>query len=75
MTTAVEWLANQLPLGVKGSILDKIEKALEIKKEQIVDGIVQTIMNKLNIYSEVGILNLVEQAEQYYKENFKQQEQ
>ena len=75
MTTAVEWLANQLPLGVKGSILDKIDKALEIEKEQIVDGIVQTMMNKLNIYSEVGILNLVEQAEQYYKENFKQQEQ
>ena len=35
MKTAVEWLANQLPLGVKGAILDKIEKALEIEKEHI----------------------------------------
>jgi hypothetical protein len=52
-----------------------IEPFIQMEKEQIVDGIVQTMINKLNIYSEVGILNLVEQGEQYYNETFKQQEQ
>jgi hypothetical protein len=33
--TAVEWLAGQLPLGVKGSILDKIEQAKEMEAKHI----------------------------------------
>lgn len=32
---AVEWFVKQLPLGVKGAILDKIEQAKEMEKEQI----------------------------------------
>jgi len=35
--TAVEWLVTKLPLGVKGAILDKIEQAKEMEKEQIID--------------------------------------
>lgn len=31
--TAVEWLVKQLPLGVKGAILDKIEQAKEMEKQ------------------------------------------
>jgi hypothetical protein len=36
MKTAVEWLVTKLPLGVKGAILDKIEQAKEMEKEQII---------------------------------------
>ena len=34
MNTAVEWLVKQLPLGVKGAILDKIEQAKEMEEEE-----------------------------------------
>ena len=37
MKTAVEWLVTKLPLGVKGAILDKIEQAKEMEKEQLKD--------------------------------------
>lgn len=33
--TAVEWLVSQLPLGVKGAIMDKIEQAKAMEKKQI----------------------------------------
>ena len=32
--TAVEWLVTKLPLGVKGAILDKIEQAKAMEREQ-----------------------------------------
>jgi hypothetical protein len=35
--TAVEFLVNQLPIGVKSAILDKIEQAKEMEKEQIIE--------------------------------------
>ena len=31
--TAVNWLVSQLPLGVRGAIMDKIEQAIEMEKE------------------------------------------
>jgi hypothetical protein len=58
MKTAVEWLVTKLPLGVKGAILDKIEQAKEMEKEQIIDACKQCS------YS-------YEEAEQYYNETFK----
>jgi hypothetical protein len=73
--TAVEWLVEQITLPELGDnpqwVQDAIEQAKEMEKDQIIDGIVQKMMNELNIYSEVGILNLVKQAEQYYNETFK----
>ena len=74
MKTAVEWLIEAMyqetyPFNPKYSKI--FEQAKEMEKEQIIDGIVQKMMNELNIYSEVGILNLVKQAEQYYNETFK----
>jgi hypothetical protein len=45
MKTAVEFLVNQLPLGVKGAILDKIEQAKEMEKEQS------------ELYAEFAVLN------------------
>jgi transcription initiation factor TFIIIB Brf1 subunit/transcription initiation factor TFIIB len=32
--TAVEWLVTKLPLGVKGALLDKIEQAKAMEREQ-----------------------------------------
>jgi hypothetical protein len=59
--TAVEWLAGQLPLGVKGSILDKIEQAKEMEKQQIIDA-----YDENENYMCDGT-----EAEQYYNGKFK----
>lgn len=64
---AVEWLVKQLPLGVKGAILDKIEQAKKMEE-----------MNIINTAVDIGCSDFhidIHDAEQYYKENFKQQEQ
>jgi hypothetical protein len=85
--TAVEWLVDyltnikELPfirqnlnMNEQNILDDIIEQAKQMEKQQIIDGIVQKMMNELNIYSEVGILNLVKEAEQYYNETFKSDE-
>ena len=48
---------------------------LEKEEEQIVDAITQYQIKHNKIYSEQGILNVVDNAIQYYTETFKQQEQ
>jgi hypothetical protein len=71
MKTAVEWLFEKLDIVDSSIMFVYFEQAKEMEKEQIIDGIVQKMMNELNIYSEVGILNLVKEAEQYYNQTFK----
>jgi hypothetical protein len=60
--TAVEWLAGQLPLGVKGSILDKIEQAKEMEKQQIIDAYEEGFFDERKGKNVDG--------EQYYNETF-----
>lgn len=74
--TAVEWFNQQLVDRQNGNgdsrSRDEIfEQAKEMEKEQIIDGITQYQINHNNIYSESGILNVVNKAEQYYTETFK----
>ena len=67
MKTAVEWLVTKLPLGVKGAILDKIEQAKEMEKEQIKNAHLTGLIHPLEIEA-------TKQAEQYYNETFKSDE-
>jgi hypothetical protein len=60
--TAVEWLVSKLPLGVKGALIDRIEEAEEMEKEQIIDAYAQGF-----IESE----SMDKGAEQYYNEIYK----
>jgi hypothetical protein len=62
MKTAVEWLVTKLPLGVKGAILDKIEQAKEMEKEQIIDAYNTSFLLRDKPYST---------ADKYYNETFK----
>jgi hypothetical protein len=69
--TAVEWLAGQLPLGVKGSILDKIEQAKEMEKQQIIDAYIECkkeYIVKMDCYPPQFV---VDEAKQYYNQRFK----
>jgi hypothetical protein len=61
--TAVEWLVGQLPLGVKGSVLDKIEQAKEMEKQQIIEAVSKGWDNY-----EDGKVRWI--GEQYYNENY-----
>lgn len=45
-------------------------QAKEIEKEQIIDGITQYEIRHRNVFSENGILNVVNKAEKYYNETF-----
>ena len=63
---AVEWLVKQLPLGIKGAILDKIEQAKEMEKEHIIESYKAAVWD-------LGCKSAF--AEQYYNETFNQQEQ
>jgi hypothetical protein len=72
MTTAVEWLVNEMP------VIDwtdpywkiKLEKAKEIEKQQIIDAYEQGSEDGY-WHPENGYSNKFESAEQYYKETFK----
>lgn len=46
------------------------EQAKQMEKEQMIDAIVQVMMKQLNICSESGIIQLVNNAEQYYNEQY-----
>jgi hypothetical protein len=63
--TAVEFLVNQLPIGVKSAILDKIEQAKEMEKEQ----------HKVTAQDFYYGSHSFKDFEQYYNQTFKQQEQ
>jgi hypothetical protein len=72
--TAVEWLVEQLiPNAMRmfdATTCNAIEQAKQMEKEQIIDAIVQVMMKQLNICSESGIIQLVNNAEQYYNETY-----
>jgi len=64
--TAVEWLVEQLPLIQQEGLRYVIEQAKQMEKEQIIDAYYQGDADSDNIHVD---------AEQYYNETFKQQEQ
>jgi hypothetical protein len=63
--TAVEYLANRLPLGVKWSMHDYIQQAKEMEKEQITDafGVGCQVESK-------RLIGYHEMAEQYFNETY-----
>jgi hypothetical protein len=77
--TAVEWLEEQMDnLLMDGYAFNSVQanelynQAKEIEKQQIIDSITQYEIKYNKVFSEQGILNVVNKAEQYYSENFKQ---
>jgi len=50
---------------------ETFNKFLELERQQIIDAITQYEIKYNNVFSEQGILNVVNKAEQYYKETFK----
>jgi hypothetical protein len=60
--TAVKWLVSQLPLGVKGAIMDKIEQAKEMEKQHIIDAYEVAYMDGYNDNGKDG--------KQYYNETY-----
>jgi len=58
--TAVEWLVEQLPMRIKNSMMDEIEQAKEMEKEQIIEA----------HNSGKNILPPNENGEQYYNETY-----
>jgi transcription termination factor Rho len=84
MKTAVEWFEVELEsisVDFSGGLItfkefiEQYEKLLkqakEMEKQQIVDAITQYQIKHNKIYSEQGILNVVDNAMQYYTETFK----
>ena len=84
MKTAVEWFEVELEsisVDFSGGLItfkefiEQYEKLLkqakEMEKQQIVDAITQYQIKHNKIYSEQGILNVVDNAIQYYTETFK----
>lgn len=59
--TAVEWLAGQLPFGIKNHLLEsgKLEQAKAMEKQQII-----------NAWSNGGSTLSAKSAEQYYNETY-----
>ncbi len=62
--TAVEWLINQLPLSGKMAIMDKIEQAKEMEKQQISEAYRTGVEE--DVYS-----NPLRTGEIYYNQTFK----
>ena len=61
--TAVEWLVEQLPMRIKNSMMDEIEQAKEMEKEQICHAHLTGLIYPLEIEA-------TKQAEQYYNETY-----
>jgi hypothetical protein len=68
--TAVEWLVNQLPLGVKDTILDKIEQAKTMEWRQLIDAGNDDIFCDDYTIDEEGNYKLTTQGELYYNDKF-----
>jgi hypothetical protein len=73
--TALQWLEQEFDkleyvIGVHSVMYELIDKAKQMEKEQIVDATVQVMMKQLNICSESGIIQLVNNAEHYYNETY-----
>ena len=71
MKTSVEWLFEEIKHIIPDTFLNKFEQAKEMEKQQIIDSITQYEIKYNNVFSEQGILNVVNKAEQYYNETFK----
>ena len=74
--TAVEWLEETISKmeaygGDLPPLMVHIQQAKEMEKQQIIDFITQYEIKYNNVFSEQGILNVVNKAEQYYKQTFK----
>jgi hypothetical protein len=68
--TAVEWLVNQLPLGVKDTILDKIEQAKAMEWQQLIDAGNDDIFSDAYTIDEEDNYKLTTQGELYYNDTF-----
>jgi hypothetical protein len=68
--TAVEWLVNQLPLGVKDTILDKIEQAKAMEWQQIIDAGNDNIFCDAYTIDEEDNYKLTTKGELYYNDTF-----
>jgi len=73
MKTAVEWLIDELTLPEYGEnpqwVLQVIQKAKEMEKEQIIE-FANNFAESDSIYCS-GECAIIKDAEQYYKETFK----
>ena len=61
--TAVEWLAEQLPIRIVNSFQEEIAKAKQMEKEQIIKAASVVLWNNSS--------NSTKAAEQYYNETYK----
>ena len=69
--TAVEWLEERFYF-TKSQLIDiDFDQAKEMERQQIIDAITQYEIKYNNVFSEQGILNVVNKAEQYYNKTFK----
>ena len=70
--TAVEWLIEKMLSQdwYTYKSLEYIEQAKEMERQQIIDAITQYEIKYNNVFSEQGILNVVNKAEEYYNETF-----
>jgi hypothetical protein len=67
MKTAVEWLVHELGLDCTTDHEDEINEALEMEKEQIVEGF------NFGVYDGGALIKKYKMSgEQYYKKTFKQ---
>ncbi len=64
-------IAFKLSVEQTNEFLPEFEQAKEMEKQQIIDSITQYEIKYNNVFSEQGILNVVNKAEQYYNETFK----
>ena len=69
--TAVEFLYQKMFQNQGRILKEDYEQAKEMEKQQIIDSITQYEIKYNNVFSEQGILNVVNKAEQYYNETFK----
>lgn len=73
--TAIEWLVETITSKHDKSFIEfykaEIEKTKEMEKKQIIDAITQYEIKHRKIFSEQGIINVVNKAEQYYNETYK----
>lgn len=85
--TAIDWYIEQIGIYAYKAYLNEItvdefhvkkaelqKQAKEMEKQQMIDAAVQVGINHYNIFTESGILSLVNRSEQYYKETYGDEE-
>ena len=67
--SSIDWLISKLPLGVKFGIIDKIEQAKQMHKDEMIEA-----MNKAQIIDDVdfdgNVTFIFNNIEQYYNDTF-----